>query len=117
MLSKFIKAIYIAQYSIDFRKGLSGLLAEAYSMELDPYNGDCVVFFHKSWRQIKFICGDEYGLCIATRYFDGGAIKHKIDLLESPCFMNITHAELLMMLEGANFEVKSRPKIFRKKVA
>lgn len=117
MIGHLVREVYVAQHIIDFRRGVSGLLAEAYAMELDPYRGECLIFIHKSWRQVRFICGDAYGLFVGTRYFEGGALQRMFDFSTSNGFFSMTSAELAMILEGAHFIVKSRAKKFRKNVA
>jgi hypothetical protein len=43
MMGRLVKQVFVAQHKIDFRRGVSGLLAEAYAMELDPYEGECLL--------------------------------------------------------------------------
>jgi hypothetical protein len=117
MIGHLVKQVFVAQHTIDFRRGVSGLLAEAYGMELDPYEGECLIFIHKSWRQIRFICGDEYGLYVGMRYFEGGALSRMFKFSPVNGFFEITQAEFGMLIEGANFVVNSRPKKFRQKLA
>ena len=46
--------IWLANHRVDFRKQHSGLLAEAYKMNLDPFLGDVVIFIGRSKKmQIK----------------------------------------------------------------
>jgi transposase len=103
-----MKEIFIAQHTIDFRKGADGLLAECYKMEINPYKGECVIFVHKNLRKIKIIGGDEKGLWVLLRRFEGGAIKKIFSFLLEPSFYQISQAELAMLLEGATFEVKAK---------
>ena len=117
MMGRLVKQVFVAQHKIDFRRGISGLLAEAYAMELDPYKGECLLFIHESWRQIRFVCGDHCGLYMGTRYFEGGALARMFDFSAANGFFEITPAEFAMIIEGAHYVVKSRPKMFRKKVA
>jgi hypothetical protein len=85
-----IKEIFIAQNAVDFRKGFNGLLAECYNMEIDPYKDECVVFVHRWWRQVKVIFGDESGLFLVHRRFDGGALKATFAFLREPSFVCVT---------------------------
>lgn len=108
MLLSNIKEIYIAQHAIDFRKGIDGLLSECYKIELNPYQGECVIFIHRSLRKIKVIGGDEKGLWLLLRRFEGGAMKKIFSFLLEPSFYQISQGELSMLLEGATIEVKAR---------
>jgi len=116
MLMSLIREVYIAQHAVDFRKGPDGLLAECYAMDLDPYSGECVIFLHRTRRSLKVICGNESGLCVILRRFEGGAMQEQFPFLEDRAFVGATHAELSMLLEGATFEVKSRAAPWRKKI-
>ena len=109
-----IREIFIAQHCVDFRKGADGLLAECYHMELDPYQGDCVVFLHRSRRMLKVIGGDEFGVWVLLRRFEGGAMRELFPFLDNPCFVCASQAELAMLLEGATFEVTSKIKPWKK---
>lgn len=99
---------------MDFRKGIDGLLAECYKIELNPYRGECVVFVHRSLRKIKVIGGDEKGLWLLLRRFEGGAIKKFFSFLLEPSFYQISQAELAMLLEGATFEITARASPWKK---
>lgn len=110
MLANTINSVFVAQHRIDFRKGFQGLLSQAYEMELDPYKGDCVVFVHKHFRQLKIICGDAYGAWMLIRRFEGGTLQQKFPFLTEPSFVEITTSELALLLDGVEFEVKSKPK-------
>jgi hypothetical protein len=114
MLVSNIKEIFIAQHAVDFRKGADGLLAECYKVELNPYQGECVVFVHRSLRKIKVIGGDEKGLWVLLRRFEGGAIKKIFNFLLEPSFYEISQGELTLLLEGATFEIKAKAPPWKK---
>ena len=113
MLAHTIKHVYIAQHVIDFRKRLGGLLAEAYMMELDPYVGDCLVFIHPSREKIRVLCGDMYGAWILERFFEGGKLEQKFEFLLNPAFVEISSAELAMLMDGNAYIVEKRAKKWR----
>ena len=99
----------IAQHNVDFRKSFDGLLGEAYAMELNPYAGECIIFIHRSWRAMKILGGDEYGLWLLARRFEGGAIAKRFPFLSNPAFVEITQAELAFLLEGVSYQINKRP--------
>ena len=109
-----IKEVFIAQHAIDFRKGADGLIAECYAMELDPYEGDCVVFVHRTRRSVKVIGGNAMGVWVLLRRFEGGALKAMFPFLEDPSFVSATQGELALLLEGATCEVKAKATPWRK---
>lgn len=110
-----IREIFIAQHAIDFRKGFNSLLAECYRMELDPYKGECVVFVHRSWTQLKAILGDERGLILVQRRFEGGAMKSMFPFLSQPSFVCISQAEVAMLFDGHNFTVHTKVRNWKNK--
>ena len=103
-----IKEVFVAQHAIDFRKGADGLIAECYAMELDPYEGDCVVFVHRTRRGVKVIGGNAMGVWVLLRRFEGGALKAMFPFLEDPSLVSATQGELALLLEGATCEVKAK---------
>lgn len=108
-----VRDVFIAQYRVDFRKGFNGLLAECYKLQLDPYSGQCVVFVHKSWRQLKALFGDSRGLILIQRRFEGGAMRSMFPFLEDPTFVSVSQAEVALLFEGANFTVHTKAKSWR----
>jgi hypothetical protein len=42
MIPVTVRRVLLAEHRVDFRKQLNGLLAEAYRIGADPYDGDCV---------------------------------------------------------------------------
>ncbi|MGB7540369.1 MAG: hypothetical protein WBM17_17640 [Anaerolineales bacterium] len=36
-----VRRVLLAEHRVDFRKGMDGLLAEAYRIGAQPYEGDC----------------------------------------------------------------------------
>ena len=110
MLSHTIKEVFVAQHAVDFRKGIAGLLAEAYGMELNPYKGECIIFIHKSRRKLRVLCGNELGIWLLERQFDGGRIEFKLEFMTDPAIKEISVAELGMILDGNDFVTEKRPK-------
>ena len=62
-----IRGIWLARYKVDFRKGPWGLLAEAYSLGLNPLEGDAVLFIGRDKRKIKIIYADPTGLWVSYK--------------------------------------------------
>ena len=108
MWASRISEVFIAQHAIDFRKGADSLIAECYAMELNPYQGDCVVFVHRSRKMLKVIGGDAHGVWVLLRRFEGGSLKEMFPFLADPSFVTTTPGELALLLEGATCEVKAK---------
>ena len=113
MLSHTIREVFVAQHAVDFRKGAAGLLAESYAMELDPYRGECVIFIHRSRRKLRVIGGNEIGIWLLERRFDGGRLEFKLEFMADPAITQISVAELGMILDGNAFVVEKRAKKWR----
>ena len=66
MLPVKVQRVFLAQHRVDFRKGIDGLLGEAYRLGADPYNGDCVLFVKRDHTQLRALVGDGIGSGDAT---------------------------------------------------
>ena len=110
MLPVTIRRVLLAEYRVDFRKQLNGLLAEAYRLGAAPYDGDCVVFVKKDWTQLRALVGDHLGLYLVTRRFEGGRCSTLLSFAASPSSRTVSTAELSLLLEGARFTVHRRPR-------
>lgn len=109
MLTKQPSKLYLARHQVDFRKGHSGLLAETYNLGLDPYGGDGVVFISRDRRKVKLLMADNNGLWVLYKRFACGVIKTRLAFLDQPGCQSVSFPELAMLLDGARFQVSSRP--------
>jgi hypothetical protein len=100
--------IWLARHLVDFRKGHNGLLAEAYKMNLDPFNGDTVIFIGRSRRRLKVLYADATGMWISSKIFTLEAMKTRLQFLSEPSCQSITTAELAMLIEGARYTVEKK---------
>ena len=105
-----IRRVLLAQHRVDFRKRFDGLLAEAYRLGANPYEGDCVLFVQRHHTQLRAIVGDAAGLYLVCRRFEGGRLKRLVNFVADPAATETTTAELALLLEGATFSVHSRAK-------
>jgi hypothetical protein len=108
-----IRRVLLAQHRVDFRKGLDGLLAEAYRLGAQPYDGDCVLFVKRDQTQLRALVGDRVGLYLVSRRFEGGRLRLLLAFAQEPAANTITTAELSMLLEGAGFTVHTRARAWR----
>jgi len=113
MLVLKIQRVVLAQHRVDFRKGLDGLLGEAYALGADPYEGDCVVFVKRDQTQLRALCGDGAGLYMVTRRFEGGRMQVLQRFATRPQSQAISRGELSLLLEGARFTVHKRARSWR----
>lgn len=108
MLPVTVRRVFLAEHRVDFRKGMDGLLAEAYRVGAQPYEGDCVVFVKRDMRQLRTLVGDGYGLYLVGRRFDAGRMQGLLSFAQQPQAKTISTGELALLLEGARFIVHSR---------
>ncbi len=64
-----INRFYVAMYKVDFRKSFDGLLAETFSMGLDPLAGDLIIFPHRNGYKIKVLLCDDTGMWVLSKRF------------------------------------------------
>ena len=76
MLSVKVRRVFLARHRIDFRKRFDGVLAEAFQLGADPYDGDCVLFVKRDHTQLRAIVGDGVGLYLICRRFEGGCLRN-----------------------------------------
>jgi len=113
MLPVAIRRVFLAQHRVDFRKGLDGLLGEAYLLGADPYRGDCVLFVKRDHTQLRALIGDAVGLYLVTRRFEGGRLRVLLTFAERPSGAAISTGELSLLLEGARFTVHKRARAWQ----
>lgn len=113
MLPVTVRRVLLLEHRVDFRKSFDGLLAEAYRVHAQPYDGDCVVFIKKDHTQIRALVGDGFGLYLVLRRFEGGRLRTLLAFAERPGAKTISTGELSMLLEGASFTVHKRAKAWR----
>jgi hypothetical protein len=113
MLSVKVRRVFLARHRVDFRRRFDGLLAEAFQLGADPYDGDCVLFIKRDHPQLRAIVGDGVGLYLVCRRFEGGRLRNLAAFAPQPCATEISTAELSLLLEGASFTVHQRARAWR----
>jgi hypothetical protein len=108
-----IRRVLLAQHRVDFRKGLDGLLAEAYRLGAEPYDGDCVLFVKRDQTQLRALFGDGVGLYLVIRRFEGGRLRVLLEFAEQPTATTVSSGELSLLLEGKTFTVHQRARRWR----
>ena len=113
MLSVKVRRVFLARHRVDFRKRFDGLLAEAFQLGADPYDGDCVLFIKGDRTQLRAVVGDGVGLYLVCRRFEGGRLRDLAAFSAQPGAAEISTAELSLLLEGASFTVHQRARAWR----
>lgn len=107
--------MFLARHQVDFRKGHSGILAEAYNLGLGPYSGDSIVFISKDRRKVKVLMADTNGLRVPYKKSPSGAMRTKLKAVDYPSWQSVSMPELAMVLDGARFQISGRPEGWPKK--
>jgi IS66 Orf2 like protein len=102
--------IFVVDHRVDFRLRHNGLLTIAYSLNLDPFRGDVVVFVSRNRREVRVLHGDPTGIWLHSKIFTEQSIRTQFSFLYDPSCRKITSGDLAMLLEGAAYEVKKRLK-------
>ena len=113
MLPVHVRRVLLLEHRVDFRKGFDGLLAEAYRVGAAPYDGDCVVFIKKDHTQVRALVGDELGLYLVCRRFEGGRLRTLLAFAADPSARSLSSGELALLLEGSSFTVHARARAWR----
>ena len=113
MLSVKVRRVFLARHRVDFRKRYDGLLAEAFQLGADPYDGDCVLFVKGDHTQLRAIVGDGVGVYLICRRFEGGRLRNLAAFAQERCAAEISTAELSLLFEGASFTVHQRARAWR----
>lgn len=116
MMTNRRSRVWLARHRVDFRKGHSGLLAEAFKMALDPFAGDIVIFVGRNRRRLKVLYADQTGLWISSKLFTLSAMKTKLKFLTEPSCNAITTGELALLSEGAQYTIDKQVNSYNKPV-
>ena len=103
-----IRRLWLAFHRVDFRKQEKGLLAEVFSLGLDPFDGDLVIFIGRGRKVIKILYADPSGLWLSKKAFTAEAMKTNFSFLSKPEIRSISSGDLAMLLEGAAYMVQKR---------
>lgn len=104
--------IWLCRHRVDFRKGHDGLLAEAYKLGLNPFNGDVVLFIGRCRKKVKALAADSNGLWVCYKKFSNGSSKADFNFLRDPECRVITPSELAVLLDGCKSKLGGRVENF-----
>lgn len=108
-----VKRVFLARHKVDFRKGHSGLLAEAYQLGLQPMVGDVVIFMGRDRKRLKILYADGNGLWVSYKLFVSTGHKQKMAFLDHPEKKQISVSELALLIDGARYTLHARPEDYR----
>jgi len=89
------------------RRSFDGLLASARHLGLDPYAGCCVVFLSRSKIILKAVVGDDKGIFLVCRRFEGGRLGRVVEQLTEEKVTTISQAQMMLLFEGFTYRVRA----------
>jgi hypothetical protein len=101
-----ITNVYIVDHCVDLRKSFDGLLSEAILLDVDVFNASAVVFVSRNKRLLKILWADKTGLRLSMKRFHKECARTKVRFLEDRCCREISNAELQLLIEGKEYEIK-----------
>jgi hypothetical protein len=91
------------------RKSFDGLFAEARRQNVQLLNGEGIVFVGENKRLMKILYDDGTGLVIVAKRFSHQCMRTRLRFLSDASIKSITRADVAMLMEGKDYEVKRQP--------
>ena len=101
-----ISRVVVCNYPIDMRKGFNSLLAIAQAHNLEPQNGDLLIFGGRNRRRVKILHGDRTGVWLSIKVFTEEEAMFRMRFLESG-IREISVEELRWLLSGLKESTKA----------
>lgn len=98
-----IKRLCLVHHRVSFRNQHDGLLGEAYRLNLNPYNGDLVVFVGRHKKSIKVLFADLTGIWVGYKRFNEGVVSRDFQFLNNPAATVVAPSTVTKLIEGSKF--------------
>jgi IS66 Orf2 like protein len=98
-----IRRVCLIRHKVDFRKGHTGMLSEAYQMGLNPYEGDLIVYVGRNKNKIRILFADTTGIWLGQKIFHRGCVPRAFEFLEQREVTVISVKVVAKLLEGTKF--------------
>lgn len=103
--------IYVAAHPVDARKSFDGLSALVQSeFGLDVMSGHLFFFLNRRGHVAQLLFWDRHGFCLVKKRLESGTFRLVRKADEGHVYVEITSAELALMLEGIELEGAKRRK-------
>jgi transposase len=107
--------LFLCTQPIDCRRGFDGLCALVkQQLHLEPLSGHLFIFRNRTGERLKILYWDRDGLAVWYKRLEQGTFK--LPTLENPLqpSLEISAAELAMLLEGVDLDSAKRHKRYRR---
>ena len=98
-----VKRVCLIRHQVSFRMQHEGLLAVAYRLGLNPYEGDLVVFIGRRKNAIKLLFTDKNGIWVGYKKFHQGIVSRHFKFLEDETATIVAPSEISLLIEGSRF--------------
>ncbi len=103
--------LYLANRSVDFRKGFDGLAAVVeHQFGMTPLSGDVFVFLNKRANQIRLLFWERDGFCLVAKRLEAGTFRRIARPSPTAGSIQIDTAELVLLIEGVDVSSMRRRK-------
>lgn len=93
--------VVVASRPVDFRKGITGLVAlVAQALFADPYCGDVFIFRAKRTDRLKLVVWDGSGMILATKWLESGRFTWP-PITDGAVVL--TPAQMAMLIDGMDW--------------
>jgi hypothetical protein len=100
-----VKRIAVVDSATDMRKGINSLLGIAYGFNMDPLNGDVLIFGSKNRTKIKILHGDKTGIWLSIKLYTAENIRHGLHFLNTGTQF-ISKNEVIDLINGCTYRNK-----------
>ena len=106
--------IYVCAQPVDARKSFDGLVALVESeLELSVMTGHLFVFLNRRGHLVQMLFWDRNGFCLVRKRLEAGTFRLLQTPLEGAKHVEITSADLAMLLEGIELKGATRRKRYQ----
>jgi hypothetical protein len=98
--------IYVATISIDFRKGIDGIVGVCKKeLSIDPFSGSLFLFYNRSKTTIKILFYDGQGFILYTKRLSQGRFQYN-NSTATPnlSYQQICHRALQVLINNGNLQ-------------
>jgi hypothetical protein len=104
-----VKRLCLVHHKVSFQNQHEGLLGEAYRLNLDPYDGDLVVFIGRRKNAVKLLFSDPSGIWVGYKRFHRGVVSRDFKFLDDPLATVVNPSAVAQLIEGSQFMTNALP--------
>jgi transposase len=107
--------LFLCTQPIDCRRSFDGLCALVRQhLQLDPLSGHLFIFRNRSGERLKILYWDRDGLAVWYKRLEQGCFRLPTPAANAQASLQISAAELAMLLEGVDLDSATRHRRYRR---